>query len=476
MAKNNKNFNLLDGHLPPQAIELEQTVLGAIMLESEAFYEVAEHFKPELFYKSEHQKIASAIISLVNKVQAIDILTVTQELKRMGELEFVGGAWYITSLTNNVATASNIGAHILILLQEHIKRQVIAVSNTMQKEAYDKTTDCFDVIDTAERGITQLTNQIVTNKIDSVASLYNQFMKVNEKIVDSADGINGVQSGFIDIDKITGGWQKSDLIIIAGRPSMGKTALMMSMARNSAVTHKRKIAVFSLEMSKLQLMSRLMAQETGWNSQKYTRYGLTESEIITNEENCRDLINSSMYIDDTPSMTVFEMRNKARKLKRDFGIEALFIDYLQISRSGQKGLVTEQEISAISSGFKALAKELNIPVIALSQLSRSVETRGGSRIPTLSDLRGSGSIEQDADIVMFVHRDEYYGIYEDANGNSTRGRAAVIISKNRNGALDTAVLNFEAKTTRFYDDNQKNASIEAKDSLQSNYEFLEEPF
>lgn len=476
MAKNLKPINLLDGHLPPQAVELEKTVLGALMLESEAFYEIAEHFKPELFYKQEHVSIANAILTLIQKSQPVDILTVTQQLKRTGELENVGGAFYVAQLTNNVASSANIKAHTLIIVQEYIKRQIIAGANIMLRDAYDKTSDCFDVIDTAERSISQLSNQIVTNKIDSVASLYNQFMKVNETIKKSTDGINGVESGFLDIDKVTGGWQKSDLIIIAGRPSMGKTALMMSMARNAAVTHKRKIGVFSLEMSKLQLMSRLMAQETGWNSQKYTRHGLTEDEIIANESKCRNLINSSMYIDDTPSMTVFEMRNKARKLKRDFGIEALFIDYLQISRSGQKGLVTEQEISAISSGFKALAKELNIPVIALSQLSRSVENRGGAKIPTLSDLRGSGSIEQDADIVMFVHRDEYYGIYEDANGNSTRGRAAVIIAKNRNGALDTAVLNFEAKTTKFYDDNQIDSSIETNNSLQSNYEFLDEQF
>jgi replicative DNA helicase len=318
------------------------------------------------------------------------------------------------------------------------------------KDAYDETTDVFDVINKAEKFVSDLTKQVLVTKASTTASLYNKWLSLNEIIRKTEDGLSGVPSGFHDLDKVTGGWQKSDLIVLAGRPGMGKTAMALSLIINAAVKFKRPTAIFSLEMSEMQLMARMMAQMTGKNSQVYTRYGVKDADLPQHSFEVQDLVNAPIFIDDTPAMSLFEMRSKARKLVRDEKIELLVVDYIGIATSGEKTMNREQEVSKISGGLKALAKELNIPVIALAQLSRAVETRGGAKEPQLSDLRDSGSVEQDADMVIFIHRPEYYGINEE-EGVSTIGQAALLIRKHRNGALETPIVGFDAKTTKFYD-------------------------
>ena len=470
--KNKKDRRVIDmGLMPPQAVDLEEAVLGAVMLETDALFNIAEYFKPEIFYKDQHAKLAECIVQMYAMSKPINIMTVTLEMKKRGELEAIGGAYYITQLTNRVASSANIEYNVRILLQMSIKRKMIEAGTHMIATGYDISTDVFQDIDTAEQAITELTGKIVFGKVSSTATLYNKFVQRNAIIRESKDGLSGVPSGWIEMDKVIGGWQNTDLIILAGRPGMGKTGFALTLARNAAVRFKKPTAVFSLEMSEDQLFSRLMAQETTTNSQKFTRYGLSDSELNANELSCQALINSSLYIDDTPSLTLFELRQKARKLLRDHGIKVLIVDYLQLMKSGEKTQNKEAEVSKISGGLKALAKELGIPVIALSQLSRAVETRGGSKEPVLSDLRDSGSIEQDADLVIFIHRDEYYGINEDKGGNSTHGKAVAIIAKHRNGATDDIILNFEHKTTRFYDDS---TPYQSAPELRANDKFLNE--
>lgn len=459
------------GKMPPQAVELEVAVLGAVMLEKEAYYNVVEYFKPEIFYKENHSTIAEAIISVANRSEPVDILTVTQELIKMGKLQEVGGAYYVTSLANGVSSSASIDFHMKLLVQFAIKREVIVTGSNMIKEAYDETTDVFDVIDLAERKVTALTNQIITSKIESVATLYNKSIKHNE-LLRTKKGLAGVPSGFEKMDRITGGWQKTDLIIVAARPGMGKTALLLGYARNAAVRYKMPIAIFSLEMSSLQLMARLQSQETGTPLENYLRIGLNDLEAQMDMEGCTHLINSDLYIDDTPAITVFELKNKARKLKRDKNIQAIFIDYLQLVKGGGKFQNKEAEVSFVSNSLKALAKELDIPVIALAQLSRSVESRGGDKIPTLADLRDSGAIEQDADMIQFIYRPEYYNIFQDEAGNDTKGKAMIIIAKHRNGSVDQVKLGWVGSCTKFTDpnnDNQYNSNaILAADNYDNN--------
>lgn len=476
MEKKHNNKLLEFGKLPPQAVDLEEAVLGSVLLESNAIGLIAEYFKPEVFYKDAHQKIAQAIIELSLKSEPIDILSVTQSLKKSGNLDIAGGPFYITQLTNKVASSANIDYHMKMLMQYHIKRNAIAIGNNIIQSAYDDASDIFDMIDQAEKSVNELTGKVIVGKINRVSTLYKKFLEQNDKIVLSKNGINGVESGFIDIDNVTGGWQKSDLIILAGRPGMGKTSLALSFLINACSKHKRKGAFFSLEMTEMQLLARMMAQMTGNNSQKYFRYGLKETELKSNELSIASLLNSDCFIDDTAGISIFELRNKARKLKRDHDIEFIIVDYLQLMTSGLKTFNKEDEVSKISAGLKKIAKELEIPVIALSQLSRSVETRGGDKEPILSDLRDSGAIEQDADIVLFVHRAEYYGITQDKLGNSLEGKALIKIAKHRNGSTSDEYLNFESKTTRFYDDNSALVNVSEYNKIIPNNAFFEDEF
>lgn len=440
------------GKVPPQATELEETILGAMMLEKDACAEVIEILRPEVFYKESHQVIFASIQRLFANTEPIDILTVTEALRKSGELEIAGGPFYITMLTNRVASSANIEYHAHILLQKYIQRELIKISSDIIKDAYEDTTDVFDLLDKAEGNLFYISENSLRRTSRDMQSL------VTEAIQEIAAGrkheghLKGVGSGFTELDRITSGWQKSDLVILASRPGMGKTAFALTMARNAAVNFKKPVAVFSLEMSAVQLVTRLIASETGIPAEKLKRGTLDEIEWQHLNAKISTLVDAPLYIDDTPALTIFELRAKSRRLKAQHHIEMIILDYLQLMQGGAEHRGNrEQEISAISRSLKALSKELDVPIIALSQLSREVEKRGGTKKPILSDLRESGSIEQDADMVLFIYRPEYYKIDVDEKGESTAGVAEISIAKNRSGATKDIKLRFIAKYAKFND-------------------------
>ncbi len=439
------------GKLPPQAVDLEEAVLGALMLEKEALNEVIDILKPESFYKEENKKIFSAIQKLFEQTQPVDILTVTQQLKKTGELELVGGPYYITRLTNRVASSANAEFHARIIAQKFIQRELIRVSGEIYNEAFEDTSDVFELLDKAESNLFGITQSNIRKKYDEMSSLLYEAVKEIDKARKSDGHLTGVPSGFTQLDRVTAGWQKSDLVIVAARPGMGKTAFTLSMARNMAVDFKKPIAVFSLEMSSIQLVNRLISSETDLSAEKLRRGQLEEYEWQQLQTKITPLSAAPLFIDDTPALSIFELRAKCRRLKSQYDIQAIIIDYLQLMQSGtdSKNGNREQEISMISRSLKSIAKELEIPVIALSQLSRQVETRTGSKKPQLSDLRESGAIEQDADLVLFLYRPEYYKINEFEDGSPAEGQAEVIIAKHRNGALETVRLKFIARLAKF---------------------------
>jgi len=441
------------GKVPPQAVELEEAVLGAMMLEKDAVSAVIDILQPKVFYKESHQKIFSAIYRLFGKSEPIDILTVTNELKNTGELEMVGGPYYITMLTSRIASAANVEYHARIILQKHIQRELINISSDIIKEAYEDTTDVFNLLDKAEQNLFSVSETNLRRNFEDMQSLVKQAIEDIEAARESDSHLRGVPSGFVDLDRITTGWQKSDLIILAARPSMGKTALALTMARNIAVDFHRPVAIFSLEMSAVQLVTRLLASESELRSEKLKKGELADYEWEQLHTKIRGLIDAKIYIDDTPALTIFELRAKCRRLKQQHDIQMVFVDYLQLMSGGgdSKGN-REQEISQISRSLKALAKELDVPVLALSQLSRAVENRPGqSKRPILSDLRESGAIEQDADLVLFIYRPEYYGLHELEDGSSTRRLAELIIAKHRNGPTGEVKLKFVDTFARFED-------------------------
>ena len=441
------------GKLPPQAVDIEEAVLGALMLEKDALSAVIDVLRPECFYKDAHQMIFQAIHTLFHKAEPIDILTVTHALKKSGELEIVGGAYYITQLTSRIASAANIEYHARIILQKYIQRELIRISGETIKDAYEDTQDVLQLLDKAEKNLFEIAEGNIRRNYEDMQSLISKAIKEIEVASNQTSGITGVPSGFTELDRVTAGWQKSDLIIIAARPGMGKTAFVLSMARNAAVQFKRPVAFFSLEMSSIQLVNRLISSESEITSEKIRKGQLANHEWEQLNAKIKPLTEAPLYIDDTPSLSVFELRAKCRRLVAEKKVSMIIIDYLQLmvagtdSRSGNR----EQEISTISRSLKAIAKELSVPIIALSQLSRAVETRGNSKRPQLSDLRESGAIEQDADMVMFIYRPEYYGLSEDENSQSTQGIAEVNVAKNRNGALKTVSLKFIGHLTKFTD-------------------------
>ncbi len=441
------------GKLPPQAIDFEEAVLGALMLEKDALTAVLDILKPEVFYKEAHKTIFEAIISLFSKTEPIDILTVTNELKSRGDLEIIGGPYYITQLTNRIASAANIEYHARILAQKFIQRELIKISSNIIKDAYEETTDVLDLLDQAEQDLFSVSESNLRRNYVDMHSLVKEAIEQIENIKNKEGQLNGLPSGFTEIDRVTAGWQRSDLIILASRPGMGKTAFALSIARNIAVElNKHAVAIFSLEMSALQLVTRLIASESGIDSQKLKRGNLSDADWQHLHTRINKLSESNIFIDDTPALTVFELRAKSRRLKAQHNIEFIILDYLQLmSGGGDNRGNREQEISNISRSLKSLAKELDIPIMALSQLSRAVETRGGSKKPVLSDLRESGAIEQDADMVMFIYRPEYYKIDEDEQGHSTAGLAEISIAKHRNGALADIPLRFIPKYAKFTD-------------------------
>ena len=437
------------GRIPPQATDLEEVVLGALMLEKEAVNEVIDILSPEAFYLDKHQKIFAAIKSLFGKSEPIDILTVTNELKQRGELEMVGGAYYISKLTNRVVSAANIEYHARIIMQKHIQRQLILLSSDMIHKAFEDTTDVFDLLDEAESNLFHISENNLRRSYDSMQDLVSKAIKDIENAKDADDKLRGVPSGYTELDRITQGWQKSDLIILAARPSMGKTAFALNLARNAAVNFNRPVAFFSLEMSAVQLVTRLISTETSLTAEKLRSGNLAEYEWLQLNTKVTPLTEAPIFIDDTPQLSIFELRAKCRRLKQQHKIEMVFIDYLQLmTAKGDKGLNREQEISTISRSLKALAKELEIPVLALSQLSRNVEQRPGSKKPILSDLRESGAIEQDADMVMFIYRPEYYKDGVDAQDKPT-GYTVIDIAKHRNGKLGEVELRFVGQYARF---------------------------
>ncbi len=440
------------GKLPPQAKELEEAVLGAVMIEQNAINEIIDILKDDAFYVDSHQRIWRAIRTLFQNQAPIDLLTVTEQLKKNGELDAAGGPFYVAQLTNKIGSAANVEYHARVLAEKYIQRQLISTSTEVIKDAYEDTTDVFELLDRAEKNLfTIAENNLKRNSVDIQSLVYKELEELNIRMNNSQDHLNGVASGFVDLDKATGGWQKSDLIIVAARPAMGKTAFTLALARNAAVDHKKPIALFSLEMSSAQLVQRLISMETHIPSDKIRKGTLEPYEYQIMTSKIDHLKNAPIFIDDTPAINVFELRSKCRRLKQQHDIQMVVIDYLQLmsGTTDSKGGNREQEISQISRSLKGLAKELEIPVIALSQLSRAVETRGGDKKPILSDLRESGAIEQDADIVIFLYRGEYYGLETDTDGQSNKDIAEVIIAKHRNGPVLSVRTRFINRFAKF---------------------------
>ncbi|MFK5889390.1 MAG: replicative DNA helicase [Flavobacteriaceae bacterium] len=447
-------INLESGKLPPQALDLEEAVLGAMMIDKKGIDDVIDILHPDAFYKESHQRIYKAIIKLFETSQPIDLLTVSNQLRTQADLDFVGGDFYLIGLTQKVSSSAHVEFHARVILQKYIQRRLITISNEIIQESYDETRDVFDLLDDAESKLFEVTQGNLKKSSEKSESLVKQALEKIEEI-SNKEGMSGVASGFYKLDEITSGWQPSDLIIIAARPGMGKTAFVMSMAKNIAIKFNQGVAIFSLEMSSVQLITRMISSETGLTSEKLRKGNLLAHEWEQLNVKVKDLSNAPIFIDDTPSLSIFDLRAKARRLVSQHDIKIVIIDYLQLMTSGtnSKSGNREQEISMISRNLKALAKELEVPVIALSQLSRAVETRGGSKRPLLSDLRESGAIEQDADIVSFIYRPEYYKQteWDDEARSNCEGQAEFIIAKHRNGGLDNIRLKFIGHLAQFAD-------------------------
>jgi replicative DNA helicase len=446
------------GKVPPQAKDLEEAVLGAIMLEKGAFDTVVEVLKPECFYVDAHQRIFRAMKSLANKSQPIDILTVVEELRTNEELDIVGGPYYVTKLTNTVVSSANIEAHARIILQKFIQRELIRISGEIISDSYEDSADVFDLLDQAESKLYEVTSTHLRNSYESIDSVLVKTIQRIEDMRHKNEDVSGVPSGFPSLDKVTYGWQNTDLIILAARPAVGKTAFALNLVRSAALhpTKPTAVAFFSLEMSAGQLVQRVLAAESEIWLEKITRGRLEEHEMKQlYARGIQRLAQAPIFIDDSAALNIFELRAKCRRLKNLNNIGLIIIDYLQLmSGTGDnKNGNREQEISTISRSLKGLAKELQVPIIALSQLSREVEKRkDGNKMPQLSDLRESGAIEQDADMVMFLYRPEYYDVTQNEMGESNRGETHVRIAKHRNGSLETIKLRALLHIQKFVED------------------------
>lgn len=439
------------GILPPQAVDLEEAVLGACLLEREAVTEVIDILTPEAFYKEQNGIVFEAMLHLYKKGEPIDILTVTQRIKSVDKLDFVGGAYYVSCLTNRIASSANIQYHARIVVQQFLKRELIRINTANIKVAYENGTDVFDVYQKNVQGLEGTLTSVMKYDVNSIAKVHKEIIAESILVAQSGQK-SGVPTGYRNLDNFTNGWQKSDLIIIAGRPAMGKSVCALAFVLNPAVRDNIPTAIFSLEMSKEQVVGRAQSTLSGINSSSIIKKQLTLEEIANIERDCEELNTAPIYIDDTPALSVLELKNKARKLVRDKGVRLIVVDYLQlmVADVGKNGN-REQEISKISQGLKALAKELDVPVIALSQLSRAVETRGGDKKPLLSDLRESGSIEQDADMVIFCYRPEYYGIDSYELGGetlATNGLMCLVVAKHRAGSLGELRFGFNGELTK----------------------------
>ncbi len=445
------------GRMQPRDKDLEEAVLGALMLEKDAYTTVCDILKPESFYEPANQKIYEAIQQLGALQQPIDMLTVTERLRHNGTLEEVGGAVYVTELTTRVASGAHIEYHARIVAQKYLARELISFASAIEAKAFDESNDVDDLLQEAEGKLFEISQHNVKKDVTQIDPVIGQAIEQIQAAANRTSGLSGLESGYHALDKLTSGWQNSDLIIIAARPAMGKTAFVLSMAKNMAVNYNTPVAIFSLEMSNLQLVNRLISNACELEGEKIKSGRLQPTEWDKLMSRVKHLYSAPLYIDDTPSLSVFELRTKARRLVREHNVKFIIIDYLQLmNASGMKFGSREQEVSMISRSLKQLAKELNIPIVALSQLNRSVESRTDGKRPQLSDLRESGAIEQDADIVCFIHRPEYYlRSDQDANGNDIRGLAEFIVAKHRSGSVDDVKLRFVARYARFenWDDN-----------------------
>ncbi len=451
--KRNTSQPLADfGRVQPQATELEEAVLGALMIEKDAYSQVSEILRPESFYDKRHQMIYGAISDLAMNQKPVDILTVKDQLEKRGELEEIGGPFYITQLSSRVTSSAHIEYHARIIAQKYLARELITFSSNVQKKAFDDTMDVDDLMQEAEGKLFEISQRNLKKDYTQINPVIAEAYENLQKAAARTDGLSGLESGFTKLDKITSGWQKSDLIIIAARPAMGKTAFVLSMAKNIAVDFKEPVALFSLEMSNVQLINRLIVNVCEIPGEKIKSGQLAAYEWQQLDYKIKDLFDAPLFVDDTASLSVFELRTKARRLVREHGVKMIIIDYLQLmNASGMAFGSRQEEVSTISRSLKGLAKELNIPIIALSQLNRGVESREGieGKRPQLSDLRESGAIEQDADMVCFIHRPEYYKIYQDDRGNDLRGMAEIIVAKHRNGATDDVLLRFKGEYAKF---------------------------
>ena len=447
------------GHLQPQALEIEKAVLGALMIDKDAYAIVCEILRPESFYEPRNQMVYTAIRDLSMDEKPVDMLTVADQLAKSGKLEQVGGPGYIAELSSGVATSANIEYHANIIAQKSLARQLISFASSIQTKAFDETIDVEDLMQEAEGSLFELSQHNMKKDYTAIDPVIAQAVKGIQDAAKNTDGLTGVSTGYFKLDDITSGWEASDLVIIAGRPAMGKTSFALSMAKNIAADLRTPMAFFSLEMSNVQLVNRLISNACEIQGSKILNGQLQRDEWERLDKNINNLLGAPLYVDDTPGLSVFELRTKARRLVREHGIKLIMIDYLQLmNANGMRFSSRQEEVSTISRSLKGLAKELNIPILALSQLNRGVESREGleGKRPQLSDLRESGAIEQDADMVLFVHRPEYYHIYQDDNGRDLHGMAQIIIAKHRKGATGDVLLTFRGEFTRFENPEDKN--------------------
>lgn len=460
------------GRQQPQAVDFEAAVLGACLIEQDAFGQIADILKPQSFYDSRHEKIYTAIQSLAAEDKPVDLLTVTEKLRSLGELEEVGGPFYISELTQKVFSSAHIVYHAKVIAEKALARELITYSSGILRDAFDEGQDIGKLMQTAEGQLFELSKNSMKKDFTQINPVIAEAYDLLQKAAANDSGLSGLSSGYDDLDKITNGWQKSDLVVIAARPAMGKTAFVLSMAKNIAIDHRVPVAMFSLEMSNVQLVNRLIVNVCEIPGDKIKSGNLAKYEWGQLDHKIRALYDAPFYIDDTPSLSVFELRSKARRLVREHGVQLILIDYLQLmNASGMSYNSRQEEVSTISRSLKGLAKELNIPIIALSQLNRSVETRVAqaeapmdSKRPQLSDLRESGAIEQDADMVIFIHRPDYYKIYQDQYGNNLRGISELIIAKHRNGAVGDVRLRFKSEYARFLNLNDNSIPLPGEDA------------
>lgn len=475
----------VEGRMAPRDIDLEVAVLGALMLETDAYITVCDILRPECFYEPAHQKIYAAIQSLGAANKPIDMLTVTEQLRLTGDLDSTGGPVYITQLTTKVLSGAHVEYHARIVAQKYLARELITFSSTIGAKAFDETYDVDDLMQEAEATLFEISQRNVKKDITQIDPVIKQALEQMQLAANRSTGLSGLATGYHDLDKLTSGWQNSDLIIVAARPAMGKTAFVLSMAKNMAVDFNTPLAIFSLEMSNLQLVNRLISNVCELEGDKIKSGNLSSGEWEQVLTRIKKLFSAPMYIDDSPSLSIFELRTKARRLVREHNIKLIIIDYLQLmNASGMKLGSREQEVSMISRSLKQLAKELNIPIIALSQLNRNLESRStgneGKR-PQLSDLRESGAIEQDADMVCFIHRPEYYLRSDtDAEGRDIRGLAEFQVAKHRSGAVGDIKLRFRNQFARFENwnemGNRSMTTVSVGSSMNSDGVSFDDPF